>query len=150
MALFFVVQWRSDKLYCDSGYRMLTEAQMQLAQRAVSEISEESIAVITMKLIDDIRAGKYPDGHSLTSRLTVGDLKEIPNWWQNIYYIALVVACASGNLIRIACHAVGVNPCLGDWKQMLILTTTTSNAECNVAMKLIADSLAQAGSVRIH
>lgn len=116
---------------------------MQLAIRAVSQIDEQSLTVISLKLIDDIRSGKYDDGHCLTSRVTVGDLKEIPCWWQNIYYIALIVAAASGNLIRIACHAVGVNPCLGDWKQMLLLTTSTANVECDVAMKLIADSIAQ-------
>lgn len=129
---------------------MLTEAQMQLAQRAVSEISEESLIVISLKLIDDIRAGKYGDGHCLTSRVTVGDLKEIQLWWQNIYYIALIVAAASGNLIRIACHAVGVNPCMGDWKQLLLLTTATSNIECNAAMKLIADSITQANTISYH
>ncbi|MNB92527.1 hypothetical protein D3C75_396310 [compost metagenome] len=125
------------------GDVMLTQSQMGLALRAVSEISEESLTVISLKLIDDIRAGKYDDGHSLTSRICVGDLRVVPNWWQNIYYIALVVASASGNLIRLSCRAVGVNPALGDWKQMLLLATSTSNIECTVAMKLIADSIAQ-------
>lgn len=132
------------------GDDMLTEAQMQLALRAVSEIDEQSLTVITMKLIDDIRAGKYEDGHSLTSRVCVRDLKEVACWWQNIYYIALIVASASGNLIRIACHAVGVNPCLGTWQQMLLLTTATSNIECDVAMKLISESIARSNNVSYH
>lgn len=122
---------------------MLTEAQMQLALRAVSQIDEQSLTVITLKLIDDIRSGKYEDGHRLTSRVSVGDLKEIPCWWQNIYYIALLVAAAQGNLIRIACHAVGVNPCMGDFKQMMLLTTSSPNVECAVAMKLIEAAIAE-------
>lgn len=129
---------------------MLTEAQMGLALRAVAEIDEKSLTVISLKLIDDIRAGKYPDGHFLTSRVSVGDLKEIDNWWTNIYYIALIVASASGNLIRIACHAVGVNPVLGDWKQMLLLTTSTAHIEINVAMKLIETAIAESNKPVYH
>lgn len=129
---------------------MLTEAQMGLALRAISEISEQSLTVISLKLIDDIRAGKYEDGHRLTSRICVGDLKEVDRWWENMYYIALIVASASGNLIRIACHAVGVNPVFGDWKQMLYLTSSTAHVELNVAMTLIHNATVEANKAAYH
>lgn len=129
---------------------MLTEAQMGLALRAVSEISEESLTVVALKLIDDIRAGKYDNGHSLTSRISVGDIKQVDNWWANPYYIALIVASASGNLIRIACRAVGVNPCMGDWKQMLFITASTAHIEVNVAIKLIGNAVTEANKAAYH
>lgn len=129
---------------------MLTEAQMGLALRVVSEISEQSLTVISLKLIDDIRTGKYDDGHFLTSRISVGDIKQVDNWWTNPYYVAPIVASASGNLIRIACHSVGVNPCMGDWKQMLFITSSTAHIEVNVAMALIGNAVAQSNKAAYH
>lgn len=116
---------------------MLTSTQMELAIRAVSEIDEQSLLVVTTKMIDDIRTGKYSDGHQLTSRVCVGDLRERINWWHETYYVALVVACASGNLVRLACHAVGVNPCQGEFAQMLTLVGAISNIEQAVAVKIL-------------
>ncbi|MNI29143.1 hypothetical protein D3C73_829480 [compost metagenome] len=129
---------------------MLTEAQMGLALRAVSEISEESLTVIALKLIDDIRAGKYDDGHRLTSRVSVSDIKQVDNWWTNPYYVALIVASASGNLIRLTCRSVGVNPCMGDWQQMLFITSTTEHIEVNVALTLIASAVEEANRMAYH
>lgn len=116
---------------------MLTSQQMELALRAVSEIDAQSLMVVTTKMIDDIRSGVYTDGHQLTSRIRVGDIIHNPYWWHDSYYIALVTACASGNLVRLACHAVGVNPCSGDWKQLLTLCTSTAAIEQKVACSLI-------------
>lgn len=116
---------------------MLTEQQISLALRAVSQIDEQSLLVVSSKLIDDIRAGKYDDGHALTSRISVGDLRVRSEWWNETFYVALIVACASGNLIRLACHAVGVNPALADWKQLLRLSTATTGHEAAVALRLL-------------
>lgn len=119
---------------------MLTDQQISLALRAVSQIDEQSLLVVSSKLIDDIRTGKYDDGHALTSRIRVGDLRARGEWWNETYYIALIVACASGNLIRLACHAVGVNPALANWKQMLTLAGATTGHEAAVALRLLGVS----------
>lgn len=116
---------------------MLTDQQITLALRAVSQIDKQSLLVVSSKLIDDIRAGKYDDGHALTSRISVGDLRVRGEWWTQTYYVALIVACASGNLIRLACHAVGVNPALADWKQLLRLSSATTGHEAVVALSLL-------------
>lgn len=113
---------------------------MMLAFSAVMQIDEQSLLAITQKLIDDIREGKYPDGHRLTSRVCVGDLREQLGWWWDPYTIALLVACASGNLVRLACHAVGVNPCDGDFRQLLTLCTAPSAIEFRVLQRLVADA----------
>lgn len=125
---------------------MLTSHQMELALRAVSQISEQSLTVISLKLIEDIRCGKYEDGHCLTSRVRVGDLRAVPLWWQNIYYVALIVASASGNLTRMTCRSVGVNPVLGDWKQLLTLCTSNTACEVNVATALIRNAIASSNA----
>lgn len=116
---------------------MLTSLQMELALRAVNQIDEQSLLAVTSKMIDDIRSGVYPDGHQLTTRVCVGDLMHHPQWWNETYYIALVVACASGNLVRLACHAVGVNPCTGSFKQMMQLVEALAPIERAVACKLL-------------
>lgn len=119
---------------------MLTDQQIALALRAVSQIDEQSLLVVTSKLIDDIRTGKYDDGHTLTSRIRVGDLRVRGEWWNETFYIALMVACASGNLVRMACHAVGVNPALADWRQLMQLSTATTGHEAAVALRLLGVS----------
>lgn len=119
---------------------MLTDQQIALALRAVSQIDEQSLLAVSSKLIADIRTGRYDDGHALTSRICIGDLRAHGEWWNQTYYVALIVACASGNLIRLACHAVGVNPALADWKQMLTLVAATTGHEAKVALRLLGVS----------
>lgn len=119
------------------GATMLTPDQMTLALRAVTQIDEQSLLAVTSKLIDDLRKGVYPDGHQLSTRVRVGDLAHVPDWWNETYYVALIVACASGNLVRLACRAVGVNPCLGSFQQMVTLVTALNHIEREVACKLL-------------
>lgn len=119
---------------------MLTEQQISLALRAVSQIDEQSLLAVSSKLIADIRTGRYDDGHALTSRIRVGDLRARGEWWNETFYVALIVACASGNLVRLACHAVGVNPSLANWQQLMKLSTATTGHEAKVALRLLGVS----------